>query len=766
MATPLSILIAEDSENDVEMVMSELRLAGFEPSWQRVETEPDFMAGLATRPDIVLSDFAMPRFSGLRAADLNRTSGLDIPFILISGTMGEDTAVEAMKRGATDYFLKDRLGRLGVAVEQALAQKKIRVAQKQAEAALRLFRTLIDRSNDGIEVCDPETGFFLDVNETACERLGYTRQEMLALRVTDIEIGAQDMRSWQERVKEIRRMGATTIEGRQLCKDGSTFPVEVNVRHVMLDREYLIASVRDITERQRSEETLRESEERFRQLAENIDEVFWITNPDMTELIYVSPAYEKIWGRTCASRHAAPIGWLEAVHPEDRDGVAQAATNLVKSGIYDVTYRIHRPDKSERWIHDRGYPVRNAAGDIYRMVGTAEDMTEKRRLEEQFRQAQKMESIGQLAGGIAHDFNNILTAMVGNVYLIQMDAGDNVLVLNAVEEIAKATERAKELVKQILTFSRQGKQERGATELNPIVLEALKLLRASVPSTIRMQTDLSQSPAVLANATAIHQLIMNLGTNAWHAMRDQPGILKIETRTLTVDEALVKELPDLRPGQYVQLSVSDTGCGMDRSTLERIFEPFFTTKKVGEGTGLGLAVVHGIMKSHDGGISVHSQPGAGTTFHLYFPVIETEAAGGKIEAAPLPRGQGEHILFVDDEAALAGLGKKMLERMGYVVTSQTNPLEALTAVRDQPGEFDLVITDLTMPGMDGSRLGSQMLQWQPNLPIILMTGFSSVMTTEKVRELGFRELLFKPCDANALGEAVRRALQPAAAPKT
>jgi len=503
---------------------------------------------------------------------------------------------------------------------------------------------------------------------------------------------------------------------------------------------------------------LRASEERFRELAENINEVFWITDPTMHEVHYVSPPYEKIWGRSCASLYASPRQWLEVIHPDDISRVAKAAAGTFNAGKFEATYRILRPDKTVRWIHDKGFPVRNAAGEVQRIVGTAEDITEQRNLEDQFRQAQKMESLGQLAGGIAHDFNNILSAISTSTYLAQLDAEGHPAILECLENISEASVRATELVKQILTFSRQNKPERIPVKLNDVVTEAIKLLRASVPATIRIQSELAAVPAVLANATAVHQVIMNLGTNAWHAMRDQTGLLKIEMKIRDVDDELAQACPDLRPGQYVQLSVSDTGCGMNQATLEHIFEPFFTTKDVGEGTGLGLAVVHGIMKSHDGGISVFSQPGEGTTFSLYFPVIETEVAEQKIEAAPIPRGHGEHILMVDDEAVLASLGKKMLERLGYVVTTNTNPLDAIRAVREQPGNFNLVITDLTMPGMDGTKLGAQLRESQPHLPIIIMTGYSGVMTATKVRDLGFQELLSKPCTLRTLGETVHRVL--------
>ena len=254
MPTPLNVLMAEDSEKDVELIVKELRRAGFAPTWKRVETELDFLAELEKRPDIVLADYSMPQFNGLRAAELTRASGLNIPFILISGTVGEDTAVDAMKLGASDYFLKDRIARLGKAVEQALEQKRILDKQKQTEAALTLFRTLIDQSSDGLEVSDPETGRLLDVNRITCERHGYTREEMLNLNVFDIETKAVDAHTWRQMVDDIRRNGFKIIEGRHKRKDGSTFPIEVNVRCVKGDREYMVASVRDITERKRTEE--------------------------------------------------------------------------------------------------------------------------------------------------------------------------------------------------------------------------------------------------------------------------------------------------------------------------------------------------------------------------------------------------------------------------------------------------------------------------------------------------------------------------------
>jgi len=882
MSQPLKLLIVEDQPDDAELLVAELRRAGFDPQWQRVETEPAFLAGIRAGPDIILSDYSMPQFSGLRAAELLRSSELNIPFILISGTVGEDVAVEAMKRGATDYLIKDRIARLGTAVKNALNQKQLVLERRRAETSLSLFRALLDRSSDGIEVADPETGVLLDVNETTCERLGYTRAELLAMKVWELYTQEMNPVLWAQKISSLRQAGHKVVEGECRRKDGSTFPVEISVRHVQLDREYLIASVRDITDRllaqkqvrqlshaveqspaavvitdtrgnieyvnrkfievtgyslaevlgknprflksgemppetyrelwrtlraggtwtgelhnrkkngelhwewasispildergqpvhylavkedqtarRRAEKALRESEEKFRQIAETINEVFWITEQPGDRMIYVSPAYEKIWGRTCASLYESPASWAEAIHPDDRDRVVRASANGLPRGEYDETYRVVRPDGAVRWIHDQAFPVRNAAGEIHRVVGTAEDITEHRKLEAQFRQAQKMESIGQLAGGIAHDFNNILSAIVGHLYLARQEAEGRPALQENLEHIATATRRATDLVSQILTFSRRKESERTAIKLNNIVLEALKLLRASMPATIRIQTGLAETPAVLANPTAIHQIIMNLGTNALHAMRAEPGTLRIELEVEELDAAFAASHRGLHSGRHVRLSVGDSGCGMDAATLEHIFDPFFTTKAVGEGTGLGLAVVHGIMKSHGGGVVVHSQPGQGTVFHLYFPVLDSpvEVKAGQPDAAPVPRGRGERILYVDDEEVLARVGKRTLEGIGYVVTTKTTALDALAAIRDQPGAFDLVITDLTMPVMDGLRLGTQMLQFQPGLPIILMTGYSGDLTAEKVCALGFSQLLEKPCAARALAEAVHQVL--------
>jgi signal transduction histidine kinase len=384
---------------------------------------------------------------------------------------------------------------------------------------------------------------------------------------------------------------------------------------------------------------------------------------------------------------------------------------------------------------------------------------ERHQLADQFREAQKMEAIGTLAGGIAHDFNNIIAAIAGYTELAKMELPASSKARQHLEEVLVGSTRAAALVRQILAFSRQQDHERKPIQLRHIVREAMTLLRATIPATIdfdfRFDGDL---PPVLADATQVHQVVMNLGTNAWHAMKDRPGRLGLTLEPVGVDSDVAEQHPGLQPGRYVRLSVSDTGHGMDRATLSRVFEPFFTTKGPREGTGLGLAVVHGIMQTHEGAITVYSQPGEGTVFRLYFPTVESDFAAAPEDELTIPRGHGERVLYVDDEPPLVAMGRKMLERLGYVVDIRTNPHDAIAAVRAQPDRYDLVITDLAMPEMNGTQLADELLIIRPTLPIVLITGYSANLTTARVQALGIRDLLFKPISLRAIGTAVARIL--------
>lgn len=397
-------------------------------------------------------------------------------------------------------------------------------------------------------------------------------------------------------------------------------------------------------------------------------------------------------------------------------------------------------------------------------VHIAKDVTEQRMIEAHLRQVQKMESVGTLAGGIAHDFNNILAPILGYAELALTRVGATDAIVGDLRQIAKAAGRAKELVQQILTFSRRSEHEKKPLQPHLIVKEALKLLRASLPATIEIRQEIpADCGTVMGDPTQVHQIVMNLCTNAYHAMRVSGGILGVKLQRVEVDaEDLKVATMNLAAGNYVMLEISDTGCGMDQATVERIFEPYFTTKPKDEGTGLGLSVVHGIVQSYGGHISVYSVPGQGTTFHVYLPRLAEESVAGEMgegRPEPLPRGTGR-LLVVDDEEEIGRLLHLLLQNLGYEVEVCTQSAEALARFAKEPQSFDLLITDMTMPNMTGFELASRVLALRPGMPIVLCTGFSEIVTREKALALGIREFLMKPVTLKELAHVVQKALAP------
>ena len=382
---------------------------------------------------------------------------------------------------------------------------------------------------------------------------------------------------------------------------------------------------------------------------------------------------------------------------------------------------------------------------------------EKEKLQARLNQAQKLEAIGVLAGGIAHDFNNILAAITGFTQLAQSNTLAGSQVAQDLGQILLSAHRATDLVKQILAFSRQSSVDRIPLTLQPLVKESLKMLRASLPSTIAIKEDINpQCRAILADPTQVHQIVMNLGTNAFHAMEKTGGMLVVRLQMACIDSPTLADGQQIQPGDYVELTVSDTGCGISPDIMDRIFDPYFTTKEVGKGTGLGLSITHGIIKSYNGAITVESSVGQGTTFHVYFPVIQTEEKKEE-ESRDCPRGR-ERILFVDDEEMLATMGKKILEQLGYTVSAYSHSMEALEAFRNDPAQFDLVITDQTMPELTGTELAQGILKIRPDVPIILCTGFSHLVNEETAKAIGVREFTLKPFTQSSIGLLVRKVL--------
>jgi PAS domain S-box-containing protein len=632
---------------------------------------------------------------------------------------------------------------------------------KLRDENMRTLAAIVENSGDAI-ISRTLDGNVTSWNPAAETMFGYTASEIIG-RPLKVIIPPEGYNEEEEIMAGFASSDITRrCETVRMRKNGQRFDVAATISPIVDSNGKLVGVsriLRDITDRKQAIEALRESETRFRELAENIDDVFWVADPEDTRKQYISPAYEKIWGLTCQSAYEMPDKWLESIRPEDRDRVILALGAKKTNGRYDVEYRIIRPDGAERWIRDRAFPVRDASGAIKRWVGVAEDITRYRTMEEQLRQTQKMEAIGTLAGGIAHDFNNILTSISGYTELSRMILTGNDKVHAYLGVVMQATGRATDLVRQILTFSRQEKVERQLIQLRPVVAETIKLLRASIPTTIEFDISLAtNAPVVLADATQIHQILMNLGTNAWHAMKDKPGRLKVSLERCPVDVSHAATNSRLRAGLYARISVSDTGSGMDQATQRRIFEPFFTTKPPGEGTGLGLSVVFGIMDTHEGAVTVYSQPGEGTVFHLYFPEHAGEPAEVVAAGDAVPNGHGERILFVDDEELLAQLGQKTLTALGYQVEIATRGAEALTIVRADPQRFAIVLTDQTMPGMTGLFLATELRHMRPGLPVILMTGFSMGLRPEQIDSAGIIQVLLKPTNISSIAVAVHNAL--------
>ena len=379
-------------------------------------------------------------------------------------------------------------------------------------------------------------------------------------------------------------------------------------------------------------------------------------------------------------------------------------------------------------------------------------------LEEGLIQAQKMEAIGTLAGGIAHDFNNILGAIIGYAELAEEDSPEGSMVKNDIEQVLKASQRAKDLVKQILAFSRQAQPELIPIQPSVIIKEAIKMLRSSLPTTIDIQHDIDpESGFVLADPTQIYQIAMNLCTNAFHAMEETGGTLTISLKRKPLSPSDFPDESQIKSGDFLHLSVKDTGTGIDPEIREKVFDPYFTTKEVGKGTGMGLAIIHGIVKSYGGFVIFDSQSREGTVFHVYLPVITDEAQLEKKTLDLIPVGN-EHILFVDDEEMLAEMGKHMFERLGYRVTMRTNSIEALVVFQNQPDAFDLVVTDQTMPGMTGIDLARRMMQIRPDMPIILCTGYSGQVSKEKAMSLGIKGFAMKPLARKDIAALIRKIL--------
>lgn len=623
--------------------------------------------------------------------------------------------------------------------------------RKQAQESLALFRSLIDHSNDFIEIIEPETGRFLDVNESACLAHGYTRSEFLALTLAEIDPMSASI-PWKDLQAQMRQQPLHTAERLHRRKDGTLFPVEVTTNYIVLDREYMVGVARDITTRKRTEQALIESHNLLNAIIEGTTDMTFAKDRAGRYLM-INSTGARLLGKGVADiighddRTLFPPEVAAELSEKDQivltTGESQTYEETVTSGLartFLTTKAVYRDSK----------------GNINGIVGISRDITELKRLEEQFRQSQKMEAVGRLAGGVAHDFNNLLTVINGYSQLVfnRLPADDpNRLRL---AEIQKAGERAANLTRQLLSFSRKQMLQPRVVNLNTLLTELLKLLQRLIGEDI----ELALAPADDLGWTKIdpgqfEQAIVNLAVNARDAM-PYGGHLTIATQNTELDAAYAERYPEVQTGAYVCVTVSDTGLGMAEVTKARIFEPFFTTKDVGKGTGLGLAMVYGFVKQSGGHIDVFSELGSGTTFNLYLP--RTAETGAVIKPAfelrDIPTGT-ETILLVEDEAAVRHLIRSVLQAGGYTILEAHDGQQAVDLVNQHRGPLHLLITDMVMPRMSGRQVADHLATQHPNARVLFISGYTEeAVTTHKVSELNVA-FFQKPFDPISLVYKVR-----------
>lgn len=528
----------------------------------------------------------------------------------------------------------------------------------------------------------------------------------------------------------------------------------------------------EIVDRRQAEEAVRSSEQKYRLLADNVSDVIWVFDIQQRRLTYISPSVLKARGYT--PEEALTQSLADILTPDSYQKVLEylrghfgTAEEIGPGRAFSEEVQMYKKDGTTIWAEITASLLWPGDGQPATILGVTRDISERKRaeferakLEIQLRQSKKMESIGTLAGGIAHDFNNILSSILGFTELCQDDAPPNSQLDENLQEVFTAANRAKTLVRQILTFARQTDDEIEPIQINSIVKEALKFIRSSIPTSIEIQAQIESDSFTLGNPTQIHQLLMNMCTNAAQAMEENGGVLKVGLKDVALDDHRDVSLRNLSAGPYVELKVSDTGTGIDPSILSSIFDPYFTTKEIGRGTGMGLAMVHGIVKESKGTILVDSELGKGSVFTVYLPATPKTGHLQATEPRTLPMGN-ERILFVDDEVNIAKFSQQILTRLGYQVTTQINSRDALALFRERADDFDLVITDMTMPNLTGDRLAREMLSIRKDIPILLCTGHSNRITSEKQVMWGIREVVYKPIVKTELAGLVRRLLDEA-----
>jgi PAS domain S-box-containing protein len=764
-AGSLRILILEDVPMDAELVEYELERARISFAARRVDTRESFLRELAEfQPDLILSDYTLPRFDGMAALALARQHAPSVPVLIVTGSVNEETAVGCMKAGATDYLLKSNLARIGPAIEAALARVRASTEKALAEEALRRseanLRAIFNNSLQAFILIDPD-GTIQALNSTAVE---------WSHRLLDrpLDEGARVADLAPEAAEAFRAALAGEARNVEWCLDdidGSHLWFETTHAPVVDERGSVIGvclNARDISTRKQAEGALRESEARYRDLFDNASDLVCATDPE-GRFRYVNSAWHDAMGLSDAE--LGRRGFLELVHPDSRqryqDVVARALAGETLTHIELVLVT----GRDTPITVEGNLSCTFQGGQPLLLRGIYRDVTERKRVEDQLRWAERMQAAGRLAGGMAHEVNNMMTGVIGfSEFLLRSFAQDDPRHAD-VQEIIRAGTRASDVTRQLLAFTRQQLLHPEALDVNGVVSGMEKLLRHTLGEAHTLE--LMLSPAVgqiRADRGQLEQVLINLILNARDAMPEH-GRVTVATGEATLDEIYAQAHRNVAipAGEYVFLSVADNGSGMDPAVQARIFEPFFTTKPVGQGTGLGLSTVYGIVKQSDGFVWCYSEPGHGSTFKIYLPrVVARSLAAVPGEPADQPagdlRGGTETILVVEDEDVVRSLACRGLRKQGYTVLEARTGREALDRMEKDQHIIDLIISDVVMPELGGRELGSRLAALRPDLPILYMSGY----TGDEVIQRGLLEpgvpFQQKPFTAEGLIRTVREML--------
>jgi PAS domain S-box-containing protein len=773
MDKPLRVLHLEDDRDFTALVSAMLEKEGLRAEVVCVADFAAFVAALESGPfDIILADYLLPTCNGIQALQAAQEKCPDIPFLLISGNIGEEAAIESLRCGATDYVLKERLERLEPTVRRAVREARERAQRKRAETELvrreKYFRTLMENSLDVLTILNRE-GIFQFNSPSVKSVLDHEPKELAGRSAFEF-VHPEDLPGVMQAFERTLQRPDLRIthQFRFRRRDGTWCDLETVCRNRLDDPDIsgIVVNSRDIGDRKRAAEALGKSEaslaaaQRIAHLGSWELDLVNAEGAKERELRWSDETY-RIFGLEPRQINVTAEFFLERVHPDDRQRLTEAVSRALRHREpYDVEHRILLDRGEERMVRERGEFTFNAEGKPVQIRGIVMDITERKHLEEQLRQSQKMEAIGQLAGGVAHDFNNILTVIHGHASLLLSDKALTNDGVRSAQQITQASGRAAALTRQLLTFSRRQVMQPRRLDMNEVVSNMTMMLGRILGEDIALHLNYWPRPVfVQADASMIEQVLLNLAVNARDAM-PKGGQLTVKISAATVNARHMSYHPEARTGKFVCLSVVDSGCGIPSENLRRIFDPFFTTKEVGKGTGLGLATVYGIVKQHQGWIEVRSEMDKGSAFLVFLPACN-EANGTSSEKTKeaTVRGGAETILVVEDETPVRELVCNILAGYGYTVLQAASGEKALDIWRENRSGVDLLLTDLVMPDrLNGRELAEKLLADQPQLKVMFTSGYSAdVVGKDFVLQRGLHYLQ-KPYDPQKLALAVRDCL--------